>query len=82
MKWLLLILTLGLIVVHQDFWNWAQAQPLWFGFLPVGLWYHICFAIACAILMGLLVKFCWPTELESAQPETPEARAAELGEGH
>lgn len=60
----------------------GTAKPLLFGFLPVGLWYHAGFAVACAILMGLLVKFCWPTYLESAQPETPEARAAELGEGH
>jgi hypothetical protein len=79
MKWFLGFLIVLLIVLHQDFWNWTSATPLAFGFLPIGLTYHIVFALACAGLMGLLVRFAWPSELESASPETPEARRAEGG---
>jgi hypothetical protein len=78
-KWLLLFLVLLLIVLHQDYWNWKAAEPLAFGFLPIGLAYHVIYALACAGLMSLLVRFAWPTELESAAPETPEARRAEDG---
>ena len=69
MKWFLLILTVGLIVLHNDFWNWAQTAPRLFGFLPVGIWYHGAFCIAASVLLWLFVKFAWPTHLEDAQPE-------------
>jgi hypothetical protein len=82
MKWILLVLTVAMIVVHQDFWNWTKVDPLVGGFLPVGLWYHAAYCIAAAILLALFVLFAWPKELEDAEPETPEAKAAEWGEGH
>jgi hypothetical protein len=37
---LLTLLVAGVYVLHQDFWNWKKAEPLVFGFLPVGLAYH------------------------------------------
>jgi hypothetical protein len=55
MKWLLGFLIVLLVVLHQDFWNWAAATPLAFGFLPLGLTYHVVFALACAGLMGLWI---------------------------
>jgi hypothetical protein len=64
-----LILTLLIIVVyvlHQDFWNWKSAEPLIFGFLPIGLAYHAGYSILGAIMMAILVKFAWPSHLESA----------------
>ena len=79
MKWVLGFLIVLLIVLHQDYWNWAEAWPLYFGFLPIGLMYHIAYALACSGLMALLVRFAWPKELESAAPQTPEARRAEGG---
>ena len=65
------VLTLLVIVVyllHQDFWNWNKAEPLWFGFLPVGLAYHAGYSILAAVLMAVLVKFAWPKHLEDVQP--------------
>ena len=82
MKWILLVLTVALVVAHQDKWNWAETDPLAGGFLPVGLWFHAAYCVAASILLALFVLCAWPKHLENAEPETPEAKAAELGEGH
>lgn len=64
-KTLLVLATALLYVLHQDVWLWRSARPLIFGFLPIGLFYHAVFSIAAAGLMGLLVRFAWPGELEA-----------------
>ncbi len=79
MKWhkaLLLVLVVGgVYVLHQDFWNWKQAQPLVFGFLPVGLAYHAAYSVMASLTMALLVKFAWPRHLDAlAGPDHREAR--------
>ena len=69
MKWVLLILTIGLVVIHNDWWNWSKTDPRLFGFLPVGIWYHGLYCIAASVLLALLVMFVWPKHLEDAEPE-------------
>ena len=64
--WLTLLVLLAYLL-HQDFWNWQKAEPLLFGFLPVGLWYHGVYSLVAAGLMALLVKFAWPKDLEDHQ---------------
>jgi hypothetical protein len=54
----------ALYILHQDFWFWRTAYPLVFGFVPIGLFYQACFSVAASLLMWLLVKFAWPTQLE------------------
>ena len=71
MKWFLLALTIGMIVIHQDFWNWDKADPRAFGFLPIGLWYHALYCVAAAILLWMFVAFLWPKHLEDVQREVP-----------
>jgi len=61
---LLLILVGALYIVHQDFWFWRTARPLIFDILPVGLFYHACYTVATALVIWLLVKYAWPSELE------------------
>ncbi|HEY6230383.1 MAG TPA: DUF3311 domain-containing protein [Pyrinomonadaceae bacterium] len=61
---LLVVATVALYVLHQDFWYWRTAHPLVFGFVPIGLFYQAAFSVAAALLMWLLVKFAWPTHLE------------------
>jgi hypothetical protein len=61
---LLLIMVGALYVLHQDFWFWRTARPLAFGFIPIGLFYHACYTVVTAIVMWLLVKHAWPSELE------------------
>jgi len=63
-KILLIFAVAALYILHQDFWFWRTAYPLVFGFVPIGLFYHACFSGAAALLMWLLVKFAWPSNLE------------------
>lgn len=60
----LVLLVVILYALHQDVWFWRMASPLLFGFLPIGITYHVCFTLAVVGLMGLLVKVAWPSHLE------------------
>ena len=51
--------------LHQDIWLWHSARPLVFGFLPAGLAYHAAYTVAIAALMLVLVKYYWPSHLDS-----------------
>ena len=62
---LLVIIFIALYVLHQDFWYWRTARPLIFGFLPVGLFYHVIFTLATSAAMWLLVRLAWPAHLEA-----------------
>ncbi len=65
---LLSLLVLTVYTLHQDFWNWKQAEPLLFGFMPIGLAYHAAYSGVAALLMGVFVKFAWPAHLEKVEP--------------
>jgi hypothetical protein len=69
-KFLLFLLVTLVYLAHQDLWDWNTPDPLVFGFLPIGLAYHAGFAVLCALMMAVLVKFAWPKQLEGeAAPE-------------
>lgn len=78
---LLTFLVLVVYMLHQDFWNWNKAEPLVFGFLPIGLAYHAGYSILAAILMAILVRFAWPKHLEDVEPKAPE-KSVERTQGH
>jgi hypothetical protein len=61
-KWILYLALFALYLLHNDLWLWNDAR-LVFG-IPIGLVYHIGFALAASLLMLLLVKFAWPSHLE------------------
>lgn len=63
MKYVVAILVVTLIVLHQDNWNWDNDRLL-FGFLPIGLFYHACISIGASAVWLIAVKFAWPHELE------------------
>ncbi len=77
---LLTMMVLAVFLLHQDSWNWKAAEPLVFGFLPVGLAYHAGYSVLAAIMMVVLVKFAWPKHLESVEAERGE-RTDENTEG-
>jgi hypothetical protein len=77
-KKILLVVAVAVVyILHQDIWFWRSSY-LVFGFIPIGLFYQGCFSLIAALLMGLLVKFAWPShleqEVEGANPGEDEAR--------
>jgi hypothetical protein len=77
MKRLTLVgLVIALYALHQDVWLWRAALPLVFGFLPVGLFYHVCYTLAVALVMWLLVRLAWPSHLEETSPGEGEGGAS------
>ena len=59
MKYLMVVLVILLLIAHQDYWNWNDAT-LVFGFLPMGLFYHLCISLAAAMVWFIGVAFAWP----------------------
>jgi hypothetical protein len=60
-----------LYLAHNDPWLRDDARVV-LG-LPVGLAYHVAYALVAAGLMALLVRFAWPRDLAS-ESEDPGAR--------
>jgi hypothetical protein len=74
---LLILATLLLYALHQDVWNWSEARPLVFGFLPIGLVYHAAYSVAASLLLWGLVTWAWPHHLEGSA-RRPEGGAGEV----
>ena len=51
-----------LYLLHNDLWLWSDSRRV-LG-LPVGLTYHLLFCLVSALLLGLLVHYAWPSDLE------------------
>jgi Protein of unknown function (DUF3311) len=77
----LTLLVVTVYVLHQDFWNWTQVEPIVFGFLPIGLAYQAGFSILAACMMAVLVRFAWPKHLEDVEPPRP-GDSAHSPKGH
>ncbi len=79
MKKVVIIMLVLLGVLHQDFWFWNRIEPLVFGFIPIGLAYHIGVSIAAGALWALAVHYCWPKGVDVDDPvvsiELNEAKA-------
>lgn len=52
-----------LFLLHHDFWNWDD-RTLLFGWLPVGLAWHVGFSVAAGVLWAAAVRWAWPEEVE------------------
>ena len=78
MKRALLVIMVGaLYVLHQDFWFWRTANPLVFGFIPIGLFYHACYTLVTAFALWLLVTHAWPSELEEGVGDRETVRGGD-----
>ncbi len=60
----------ALVVLHNDLWQWDDPRIV-LG-LPIGLTYHILYAVVASLLMLLLVNFAWPAHLEVDDDEDVE----------
>ena len=65
------ILIALLLVLHQDFWLW-DSQTIVFGFLPMGLAYHLVFSLLSALVWAMALKTIWPTQWERWADEGSE----------
>ena len=65
MRYIIWLLVLVLLIIHQDNWFWNDPR-LVFGFIPVGLFYHACISIAAATIWYLAIRFAWPVKPENA----------------
>ena len=73
-KRIIFIVFVLLLLLHQDSWNWDNANLI-LGFMPVGLFYHACYSLVAALFGGIVMKVAWPTELEEwaeGGAESPE----------
>jgi len=66
--WLLLAL---LIILHQDFWNWDSGQIV-LGFIPIGLFYHVCLSLAAAAVWFIACTLAWPKGIDDFDGPTSE----------
>ncbi|MDA0837331.1 MAG: DUF3311 domain-containing protein [Planctomycetota bacterium] len=77
MKWIILILILGISVLHHDVWWWTSKERV-FGFIPIGLAWHAFISIAASMIWVIAVFTCWPDELDKRFDQL-DATAAESG---
>lgn len=75
---LLALLVTIVYLLHQDFWNWSKVEPLVFGFLPIGLAYHVAYSLVASLTMLLLVRFAWPDFANNDEPA--DARTSVKGQ--
>jgi hypothetical protein len=71
---LLTALVAAIYLLHQDFWSWKKAEPLVFGFLPIGLAYQAGYSILAAVMMAVLVRTVWPKHLENVEPDAKDPK--------
>lgn len=64
MKYLVILMAVALAILHQDYWWWDDKSVL-FGFLPVGLAWHMGISLAAGVVGFLAVTFCWPAKLDA-----------------
>ena len=57
------MLFLALLFLHQDFWNWSSEEMI-LGGVPIGLFYHALFSLACSGLGAWAILRAWPSDWE------------------
>lgn len=53
----------ALVVLHHDWWFWSDGT-LVFGFLPIGLGYHVAYSLAATVLWAVAVFYVMPDAFE------------------
>lgn len=63
-----------LLVLHQDYWLWTN-ESLVFGFLPLGLFWHLCISLAAVVCWAVVSHFYWPFESDQFASNLNEEHA-------
>ena len=77
MKYAIWVLVVALLILRQDNWLWEN-DKLVFGFMPIGLFYHVCLSIAAAAVWWLVGRTLRP--VEEIRGRVAEIGLGELGE--
>ena len=80
MRHLVIFLVVALLILHQDFWWWNSIDPMLFGFMPIGLTYHVGLSIAAAFVWFLAMKYCWPADVDVKDGDVIAAPRQQRGE--
>ena len=64
MRYLVYGIVVLLMVLHHDYWNWHTHEPLLFGFVPIGLAWHMGISIGAGLVWALAVAFAWPRDVD------------------
>lgn len=54
-----------LLILHQDNWFWTD-DSLVFGFMPIGMFWHVCISIGASLTWALATVIAWPFDDEEA----------------
>jgi hypothetical protein len=73
-KLLAAAIVVGLLVAHQDYWQWNRNE-LVFGFLPHTIAWHMGLCLVTALAWVVITRICWPTVADHVNSE-PTAPAA------
>jgi hypothetical protein len=76
MRFIAALLILGLLVAHQDYWQWNRNE-LVFGFLPYTIAWHMGLCLMTAAVWLLITTFCWPTHLDDPGSDPTSRRPGE-----
>ena len=76
MKYIIWLLVIVLIILHQDNWLWED-ETLVFGFMPITLLYHACISVAATVTWFLAIQFAWPSDLDEETTVTKQEEGAE-----
>ncbi len=64
MRWLVAVLIVLLVLLHQDYWNWHR-RDLVAGALPATLVWHMGLSLLASAAWYVATVVCWPREEES-----------------
>ena len=78
MKYLACLMVVFLLLAHQDYRQFSRTELL-FDFLPFSLGYHMLISVGTAFAWLLVVRVCWPKDLDEAEfaEEKTEGSATE-----
>ena len=66
-------IVLFMVALHQDSWLWTN-KSLVFGFLPIGIAYHVGYSILASLVMVILVRAAWPKSLDEMDAHSDDPK--------